>query len=261
MKISNAQKIFIWGLCIFSWLILIDCFFFLEFWYAKRHGLENGFHIFNTDYSILHWFTKISYISCILVVIWTTWEVVGHYNENYKPKFVVRYVAVAFIVATMIGESWKLPQAMEPRWSSMMDAIFNDGPWTGTWGFWYSFLDFVQFLSIHITIPILSLIYVCIYRDIEYGEEDVKTIVITINAMMIGWWLYCGFVTLLGVEYPYPILDWTPHGPHAQGKADAFELWFQLLAFWIVVGVCNLVVIQSLNISFKYGWNKNNILV
>ncbi len=249
-EMSKNQKIFIWFIFIFASIVLIDNFFFLEFWYAKRDpGFQNGFHIFNTEYSIFHWFGKISYLSCIGVVIWSGFEVASIYNPKLKPRFIYRYLAVFWITATMVGESWLIWNAMQPRIESIWNALFNNGPWLGVNGAIYSFLDGFQFISIHTTIPILVLIYVCIWDHNEVKENEVRLGMILIVSSMLGWYLYGGIITLAGVNPPYPIIDWTPN--HTPGEKHAFALWFQVLFDSIGAVVILSVSYITLNILSK----------
>lgn len=266
---SRNEKIFIWFIFIFSAIVLLDCFFYLEFWYAVRldgeyiggislgpihiggewHTSQNGFHILNTDYSIFYWFSHVSYLSCLFITLWSGFEVLSLYIPKYRPKFIFRYFALFWITLTMVGESALLPSMMQPRWQHMMDAIFRDGAWTGVDGFWYSFLDFFQFISIHITIPIMVIIYAIIYPNRNMEKRDVMTGTYFMSGFMIGWFFYCGFFTLLGMQGPYPIIDWTPDG------VNDWSLWIQIICCILGLAVFTSLtygVLNSLNSKWDF---------
>lgn len=253
---SRTKIIFIWAILIFSSIVLVTNFTYLEFWFADRDpGYQNGFHLLNTQYSVIYWSMKISYVSCLIVVLWSGFEVAGIYDEKYKPSFRFRYVAVFWITATMVGESFILPSAMGPRLESMYDAIFNGGDWFGSYGFFFSFLDFFQFFSIHITVPIMVLTYVIMYRDVELAEGETKKLFIIMNVMMISWMLWSYFWTALGEMAPYAVIDATPDN----GRFDhnGMNLVWQTIILttgWIGT---NIITYGAIYVSEKYNWNGN----
>lgn len=141
----------------------------------------------------------------------------GLKHDKYRPKFVMRYFVLFWITLTMCGEGLLLPSMMKPRVEVILQ-IFNFSNWSNaSWwfginGFFYSLVDFLQFVSIHIAMPVYMIVYSAKYKQKDLTRKEVWQGLIAMATFMVAWYLLVGIATLFGMGGPYPIVDWTPDG-------------------------------------------------
>lgn len=238
-------RVFITSIFILSLVALLVCFFYLEFWYAIRDGLQNGFHIKNTSYSFLLWISHISYLSCIWIVLWSCKETIYVWtmNENYKPSYSFKLFAQVWILTTMAEGAIGMASIMAPRVDSLAKVFDSDNwsneYWFGINGFFYSLLDFFQYLSIHVVLPIMIIFYMYLFdKNAKVDKMDFKKFVISNNLFMIIWYILTGLLTYFGMESPYAYVNWT--------NDPEWSLTIQLItviSVFIVINIVSIVII------------------
>lgn len=252
MKPIKDKKLILF-ICIYSFISLFICFFFLEFWYAKREGLMDGFHIFNTSYSIVYWFLHISYLTSIFMSIWALFELLSINNEKLRPRFYLRYFVLvwSFILLIVSGLTIPINSSMQER-IGVIVTLFHCDNWFRTGGMLYSVLDLFQFSSIHLFLPILIITY-CIRNPYnEITNDEVKKGIAIFASYMLTWWILTGSATLLGMNGPYTIINWNK-------DSLTMKIWFQLIidfiAFFIIVFSTYYILDSFEKKSSDYKWD------
>lgn len=239
----KKRIVFIGFIFFFSLALIITNFLFLEFWYAKREGLQNGFHIHNTSYSFFLWASHISYTSCLMVCIWSGIEYFNlKKDENYKVNYELKVFAFIWIFITMCEGLPGLPFTMDSRLKVILQ-IFNPDYfsssqwWFGIEGFIYSLIDFIQYVNIHSTLPILVLIYFIKTKKDTAPKSRKWNLMIINNLFMIIWFISVGSLTALGMDSPYSYINWT--------KDAEWGFWLQILfclGFYIGSNCLTLII-------------------
>lgn len=259
-KVSIFRKVFIWFLFIYATLTFLDCFVFLEFWYSKNEGLKNGFIFWDTSYSIFYWFSHVSYISSMLMAIWTGTELLGLYYPKYRMRTVWKYYVLLFSSFTMCFGGWYMITVVHGSIDNMFDSI-AEGKWFGMEGAIYWFMNWSQFLSIHSILPMLCITYGVMYRKNDVTKKDIVRSQIFVAAAITGWYVYCGIGTLFGMQSPYVIIDWTPND--GASKTDPFPIAYQMyiwLLCYAFVPLTGMIILICYNVNpERRGYSKKTI--
>lgn len=246
---NNSKRIaWIWAIFIVATLNTILNILFLFGWVDVFWGSVGDVTVNNGNgYTIIYWFTHISYISSCLVIVWSGYELVCNYILKREVPSIFRYYTILWITITMVCFMPQWPFFFTKTWKHWFGGQMEPGwPGTETNLYIYEVLDMFQVTVMHFVVAIMCIVF--------YAKHDGKTEKITKTQIsnfaimsivfLIMYWMYCGIATYNGAKEPYPILNWNPD------DLDKWPIYLQVLSclgFGILYYAINIPVLKFLN--------------